>query len=57
MKVYATAYHNLIPNMATVKTHFADVRTHWDAKDFYNACYDMSYIFKMALPVVAEEEE
>ena len=52
MKVYSTAYKNVISNMAEIKEDAGKLATYWDAKDFYDTAIEASTIARIALPVV-----
>jgi len=53
MKVYSTAYKNLIGNMPTVKADVATLEDDFDAKDYYGVADIASTLAKIALPVPA----
>lgn len=53
MKVYSTAYKNLVANMATIKTDATTLESDFDAGDYYGAADMASQIAKIALPVQA----
>ena len=52
MKVYSTAYRNVVSNMSDIKTISKDIETKYDAQDYYNTAVDVSSIAKIALPVM-----
>ena len=52
MKVYQTAYKNVIGNFDQIKTVSKDISTKYDAKDYYGAADDAATIAKIALPVM-----
>jgi len=53
MKVYQTAYKNVIGNFDQIKTVSKDIETKYDAKDYYGAADDAATIAKIALPVMS----
>ena len=57
MKVYAQAYHNLIPHMADVKTILHKNHDDFGNRLFFESGTDVSQLLKMALPVPAFEPE
>ena len=50
MKVYQTAYKNIIGNFDQIKTIAKDISTKYDAEDYYGVAVDASTIAKIALP-------
>ena len=55
LKVYQTAYKNVIGNFDQIKTISKDISTKYNAKDYYGVAVDASTIAKIALPVQSEE--
>ena len=55
MKVYQTAYKNVIGNFDQIKTISKDISTKYNAKDYYGVAVDASTIAKIALPVQSGE--
>jgi len=53
MKVYSTAYKNVVGNMPTIKADVAVLETDYDAKDYFGTAVEASTIAKIALPLVA----
>ena len=53
MKVYQTAYKNVVGNFDQIKTISKDISTKYNAKDYYGVAVDASTIAKIALPVEA----
>jgi hypothetical protein len=51
MKLYSTAYKNLVSNMATVKADANDLETAYDAGDYYTTAADASKLAVLALPL------
>jgi hypothetical protein len=51
MKVYSTAYKNVINNMPTIKTDANTMETDFDAQDYYGTADMASTVAKIALPV------
>lgn len=51
MKVYGTAYKNVVANMPTIKTDANEIEKDFDANDFYGAAKEASTIAKIALPL------
>ena len=51
MKVYSTAYKNVVSHMDEIKTEAKQISTDYDAKDYYKVAADVSTIAKLALPV------
>ena len=52
MKVYSTAYRNVVSHMSDIKTLSSDISTKYDSQDYYNVAVDVSSIAKIALPVM-----
>ena len=52
MKVYSTAYRNVVSHMPDIKTLSSDITTKYDNQDYYNVAVDVSSIAKIALPVM-----
>jgi len=55
MKVYSTAYKNLVANMGTVKEEASKISADYTSGDFYGAANEAATIAKLALPVQAAE--
>ena len=55
LKVYQTAYKNVIGNFAQIKTISKEMETKYNAKDYYGVAVDAATIAKMALPVQSGE--
>lgn len=55
MKVYGTAYKNVLHDMDTVKADAGKVKDFYDAKDLYNAADMAATIAKIALPLPPSE--
>ena len=53
MKVYSTAYKNLVANMSTIKTDVDTLKHDFDHQDYYGASDMATSIAKIALPVPA----
>ena len=53
MKVYSTAYKNIIANMDTLKTDAAALEADYDAQDYYGTADMAASVAKLALPVPA----
>lgn len=51
MKVYSTAYKDIVGNMAEFKTDYSTLRGDYDSKDWNAVGKDASVIAKLALPV------
>lgn len=51
MKVYGTAYKNLVSNMSTLKSDISVLEADWDKSDWYDAAVEASTIAKLALPL------
>jgi len=56
MKVYQSAYQNVLHNMAAIKTSASKIDDDWHANDFVAVGEDAGTIAKLALPVAAAEE-
>ena len=56
MKVYQTAYKNVIGNMAEIKTDIAALETAYHVPDYYETGKAAFMIAKIALPPQASEE-
>ena len=54
MKVYSTAYKNVIAHMDEIKVDAGHISDDYYAHDYYKAAADVSSICKVALPVAAE---
>ena len=55
LKVYQTLYKNIVGNMPTIKQYADDIKTKYDAKDYYGVAVDASSIAKIGLPVNGAE--
>ena len=55
MKVYSTAYKNVIAHMEEIKTEASQIDTDYTAKDYFKVAADVSTIAKLALPVMTLE--
>ena len=55
MKVYSTAYKNVVGNMAAIKADVQTLEGYFDNQDWYNAAKEASVIAKTALPVSSFE--
>ena len=55
MKVYQTAYSNVMHDFEHIKTIASDIETKYDANDFFGVAVDASTIAKIALPLQAME--
>ena len=53
MKVYQTAYKNVVGNFDQIKTVSKDIETKYDAQDYFGAADDAATIAKIALPVMS----
>jgi hypothetical protein len=53
MKVYQTAYGNVMHNMPTIKADAATMEKDYDAKDYYGTADMAASVAKIALPVEA----
>ena len=55
MKVYAQAYHNLVPHGKEVKADVAQLVEDWDDQKFFITGQDFARIMQLALPLPSEE--
>ena len=55
LKVYQTLYKNIVGNMPTIKQYANDIKTKYDAKDYYGVAVDASSIAKIGLPINGAE--
>jgi len=55
MKVYSTAYKNIVGNMAEIKTDVKTLEGFFDKKDWFDSAVEASTIAKLALPLPAAE--
>lgn len=55
MKVYSTAYKNVVGQMETIKTDVDALSTDYDAGDYFGTANMAASIAKIALPVPASE--
>jgi hypothetical protein len=53
MKVYGTAYKNVVANMPKIKEDASKLEVDYDAANYYNVGADVSGIAVIALPVPA----
>ena len=51
MKVYSTAYKNLVHNMSTVTDDVHTMTADYEAGDWYDTAFEASSLAKLALPV------
>ena len=56
MKVYSTAYKNVIGNMDSIKTDIDGLSADYDAKDYFGTADMAASIAEIALPVPASLE-
>jgi len=56
MKIYQSAYKNILGNMATLKADASKIDDDWHANDFVGVGEDAGAIAKIALPLPAAEE-
>lgn len=51
MKVYSTAYKNVVSNMATIKADVKLLENDYDSNDYFGTAVEASTIAKIALPM------
>jgi len=56
MKIYQSAYKNILGNMATLKADAGKIDDDWHANDFVGVGEDAGAIAKIALPVPTAQE-
>ena len=56
LKVYSTAYRNLVANISTVTTDVSLLTDDYDAKNYYGTALEAAALAKLALPVPTYEK-